>query len=158
MAKATKKNRYPLRRRCGFDTKTVTAAAGADTDVVFRGVPEETKTLEVRVSPEDALAADNSRFAGLAAAKQQKVLLVSESNLFWKKPFPCPIRWNSIRQIPYRKISQDIVCMCLTGYYRKPCRRTVIGSLLTHPAETASWKREQNRNLRQMSADWRTVA
>lgn len=68
-----------------FDTKTVTAAAGGDTDVVFRGVPGETKTLEVRISPEDALAADNSRFAGLAAAKQQKVLLVSESNLFLEK-------------------------------------------------------------------------
>ena len=53
--------------------------------VVFRGVPGETKTLEVRISPEDALAADNSRFAGLAAAKQQKVLLVSESNLFLEK-------------------------------------------------------------------------
>lgn len=68
-----------------FDTKTVTVAAGADTDVVFRGVPGETKTLEARISPEDALMADNSRFAGLAAAEQQKVLLVSKSNLFLEK-------------------------------------------------------------------------
>lgn len=68
-----------------FDTKTVTAAAGADTDVVFRGVPAETKTLEVRISPDDVLAADNSRFAGLAAAEQQKVLLVSQGNLFLEK-------------------------------------------------------------------------
>ena len=121
-----------------FDTKTVTAAAGGDTDVVFRGVPAATKTLEVRLS-------------------SRKCCWFPKAISFWKKPFPCQIRWNSTRQIPCRKIYQVTVCMCLTGYYRKPCRWTVIGSLLTHPAETVSWKRERSVNLRQMSADWRTV-
>ena len=123
-----------------FDTKTVTVAAGADTDVVFRGVPGETKTLEARISPEDALMADNSRFAGLAAAEQQKVLLVSKSNLFL-----C------------RKISRVTACMCLTVYCRKPCRRTDIGSSSIHPVEMVSWKRGQNGNLRRMSVDLQTV-
>lgn len=73
-----------------FDTQTVTAAAGQDTDVVFRGVPTNTKTLEVRISPEDALTADNSRFAGLSATERQKVLLVSKGNLFLEKALSLP--------------------------------------------------------------------
>lgn len=68
-----------------YDMQNIMVQPGMDSDVVFRGVPLDAKELEVRLSPEDALAADDARFAGIGLAQQRRVLLVSEGNLFLEK-------------------------------------------------------------------------
>lgn len=68
-----------------FDTQTVQLTANADTSVVFQAVPQEAKTLEVRLSPEDVLPLDDARYEGLAVSDTQKVLLVGAGNVFLEK-------------------------------------------------------------------------
>ena len=68
-----------------FDTQTVQLSANADTSVVFQAVPQEAKTLEVRLSPEDVLPLDDARYEGLAVSDTQKVLLVGTGNVFLEK-------------------------------------------------------------------------
>lgn len=68
-----------------YDTKTVTMHAEQDTDVVFQGVPEQAKTLEVRISPQDALPIDDTRYLGVGKSETQKVLLVTNGNVFLEK-------------------------------------------------------------------------
>lgn len=68
-----------------YDTKTVTISAEQDADVVFEGVPEQTKTVEVHISPEDALSMDDVRYLGVGKAQTQKVLLVTKGNVFLEK-------------------------------------------------------------------------
>lgn len=68
-----------------FDTQTVQLEANADTSIVFQAVPEDAKTLEVRLSPEDILPIDDARYEGLAVSDTQKVLLVGTGNVFLEK-------------------------------------------------------------------------
>ncbi len=68
-----------------YDTKTVTVDAEQDVDVVFQGVPKQAKTLEVRISPQDALPIDDIRYLGVGKAETQKVLLVTKGNVFLEK-------------------------------------------------------------------------
>ncbi len=68
-----------------FDTKKFTLSRGEALDVTFRGVPKETNSIMVRLSPEDALPADNVRYEGISATGTEKVLLVTENNLFLEK-------------------------------------------------------------------------
>ena len=68
-----------------YDTKTVMLNAEQDADVVFEGVPEQTKMLEVRISPQDALPIDDVRYLGVGKAQTQKVLLVTKGNVFLEK-------------------------------------------------------------------------
>ena len=68
-----------------FDTQTVQLTANADTSVVFQAVPQEAKTLEVRLSPKDVLPLDDARYEGLAVSDTQKVLLVGAGNVFLEK-------------------------------------------------------------------------
>lgn len=68
-----------------FDTKSFTPESGETVDVTFRGVPKETSSIMVRLFPEDALAVDNMRYQGISSASSEKVLLVTEGNLFLEK-------------------------------------------------------------------------
>lgn len=68
-----------------YDTQTITVQPQQDTDVVFEGVSEQTKTLEVRISPQDALPLDDVRYLGVGKAQTQKVLLVTKGNIFLEK-------------------------------------------------------------------------
>lgn len=68
-----------------FDTKNYTLERGESVDVTFRGVPTETKSIMVRLSPEDDLQADNMRYEGISTERREKVLLISENNLFLEK-------------------------------------------------------------------------
>lgn len=68
-----------------FDTKSFTLERGETVDVTFRGVPKETESIIVRLFPEDDLTTDNMRYQGISTANNEKVLLVTESNLFLEK-------------------------------------------------------------------------
>ncbi|WP_313526219.1 vWA domain-containing protein [Anaerotignum sp.] len=68
-----------------FDTKSFVLERGESVDVTFRGVPKETHSIMARLFPEDALQADNLRYEGVSSANSEKVLLVTESNLFLEK-------------------------------------------------------------------------
>ncbi|KXL51907.1 hypothetical protein CLNEO_27660 [Anaerotignum neopropionicum] len=70
-----------------FDTKSYTLARGDSVDVTFRGVPKDTKSIMVRLFPEDDLQADNMRYEGVSSASSEKVLLITENNLFLEKVF-----------------------------------------------------------------------
>ncbi len=70
-----------------FDTKTYTPERGETVDVTFRGVPKDTKSIMVRLFPEDALLADNMRYEGVFSSSSEKVLLITENNLFLEKVF-----------------------------------------------------------------------
>lgn len=68
-----------------FDTKSITLERGGAADITFRGVPKETKTIMVRLFPEDDLQGDNKRYEGISSVNSEKVLLVTENNLFLEK-------------------------------------------------------------------------
>ena len=68
-----------------FDTKKFSLSRGEAVDVTFRGVPKDTKSIMVRLTPEDSLMADNVRYAGISQSETEKVLLVTENNLFLEK-------------------------------------------------------------------------
>ncbi|MDD3393831.1 MAG: BatA and WFA domain-containing protein [Anaerotignum sp.] len=70
-----------------FDTKSFTLERGETVDVTFRGVPKETKSIMVRLFPEDNLLADNMRYEGISAEGSQKALLITDNNLFLEKVF-----------------------------------------------------------------------
>ena len=68
-----------------FDTKSFTLERGESVDVTFRGVSKDTKSIMVRLFPEDDLQADNMRYEGVFSANSEKVLLITENNLFLEK-------------------------------------------------------------------------
>lgn len=68
-----------------FDTVTMELAAGEAQDVTFSGITTGTEALMARIFPEDALAADDILYQGVAGGAKQKALLVTEQNLFLEK-------------------------------------------------------------------------
>lgn len=68
-----------------YDTKSVSMEKGEKMDVSFRGVPKEAKSIMARLFPDDDLLADNMRYVGVSSASSERVLLVTENNLFLEK-------------------------------------------------------------------------
>lgn len=68
-----------------YDTKTVTLEAEGQADVVFQNVPEGSGALEARMTPSDLLPADDVVYGSAGGDSTQRVLLVSEGNLFLEK-------------------------------------------------------------------------
>lgn len=67
------------------DIKSILPTDGETMDIVFQGVPNETRSLMVRLFPEDALVADDVLFEGIHGGQTQRVLLVTEGNIFLEK-------------------------------------------------------------------------
>lgn len=68
-----------------IDTKTVTLEAEGQKDVVFQGVPEGSGALEARMTPQDVLPADDAVYGSAGGGSENRVLLVSQGNLFLEK-------------------------------------------------------------------------
>lgn len=68
-----------------FDTKSFVLDRGESVDVTFRAVPKGTNSIMVRLFPEDDLQADNIRYEGISLASSEKILLITNSNLFLEK-------------------------------------------------------------------------
>lgn len=66
------------------DVRTVTLDADEETGVRF-SLPQSAETVCVRIAQDDALAADNVRYAALGQNAQRKALLVTEGNVFLQR-------------------------------------------------------------------------
>ena len=66
------------------DVRTVSLAAGEETGVRF-SLPENAETVTVRLADDDALAADNVRYAVREVAAQRRALLVTSGNIFLER-------------------------------------------------------------------------
>ncbi|AMJ40105.1 vWA domain-containing protein [Anaerotignum propionicum] len=68
-----------------FDTKSFLLERGESKDVTFRGVPKDANSIMVRLFPEDDLMTDNMRYVGVSSSSSERVLLVTENNMFLEK-------------------------------------------------------------------------
>ena len=66
------------------DVRIVSLAAGEETGVRF-SLPENAETVTVRLADDDALAADNVRYAVREVAAQRRALLVTSGNIFLER-------------------------------------------------------------------------
>lgn len=86
-----------------YDTQKVTLKGNEEADIIFRDVPSDVETLEVRLTPSDALTADDAVFAGNEKGEKKKVLLVSEGNIFLEKAFSLMKQVECYRAEPENK-------------------------------------------------------
>ncbi len=68
-----------------FDTAAVSLPENGTVDVVFTGVPKQGTSWKASLMQSDALEADNTVYAGFGESGEQKVLLVTEQNIFLEK-------------------------------------------------------------------------
>lgn len=68
-----------------FDVQEARLEAGEEREFYFQSIPNNTTKLMVKITPEDILSADDIAYDVLETQSKQKVLFVSEQNLFIEK-------------------------------------------------------------------------
>ncbi|MCM8899735.1 hypothetical protein KVG29_00665 [Caldicoprobacter algeriensis] len=68
-----------------FDIREVAVPAGRKADVYWKGIPADAKRVEVAILDEDDLAVDNRGWTFMELHKENKVLLVTQRNVFLEK-------------------------------------------------------------------------
>lgn len=68
-----------------FDIREVAVPAGRKADVYWTGIPADAKRVEVAILDEDDLAVDNRGWTFMELHKENKVLLVTQRNVFLEK-------------------------------------------------------------------------
>lgn len=68
-----------------FDVQEARLEAGEEREFYFQSVPNDVDAIMAKITPEDILPADDTVYDVLEIQSKQKVLLVSEQNLFMEK-------------------------------------------------------------------------
>ncbi len=68
-----------------FDARNVEVMAGETENVYWHGIPGQTTVIECRIDAEDALKGDNSAWTAVNISKTNRVMLVSQKNIFLEK-------------------------------------------------------------------------
>ncbi len=93
-----------------YDTKEITIKEMSEQDIFFTSVPRQTKVLTAKIENQDTLQIDDIAYSTITEEKKEKVLLISEQNVFLENML------SLLPNVELYKASKDNMDK-LEGYY-----------------------------------------